>query len=132
MKDCVFCKIIEGKIPTQKIYEDKNSISILDINPVTKGMSLVIPKKHTESSFPDADPEILAETIKASHKVANKLKKSLGVKTVFLAIEGIEVNHLHLKLYPSDGRGLAQILKGDFIDVNMEELTKLSEQIKNT
>ncbi|MCD6476702.1 MAG: HIT domain-containing protein, partial [Candidatus Aenigmarchaeota archaeon] len=44
--DCIFCKIIKGEIPCYKIYEDDNVISFLDINPVTKGHLLVIPKKH--------------------------------------------------------------------------------------
>ena len=100
--DCVFCKIIEGVIPSYKIYEDDVVIAFLDINPDSNGHTLIIPKKH----FKDLD-EIDNETLIHIMEVSKKLKKKLEDK---LNIDGLtliqnngdiqEVKHFHLHLKP--------------------------------
>ena len=100
MENCIFCKIISGEIPSVKIYEDENHLAVLDINPNTEGMSIVIPKKHLESyAFNLSDSEYINILISAK-KVGKILDKGLNVKRTAMVIEGLGINHLHVKLYP--------------------------------
>ena len=103
MENCIFCKIISGEIPSVKIYEDENHLAVLDINPNTEGMSIVIPKKHLESyAFNLSDSEYISILISAK-KVGKILDKGLNVKRTAMVIEGLGINHLHVKLYPIHG-----------------------------
>ena len=103
MKDCIFCKIAAGKAPCYKIYEDENFLAILDLFPNTKGMTLVLPKKHFDSDIFELDNENITELLKVAKKVAKMLEKGLGVKRVSMVAEGMGINHLHIKLYPLHG-----------------------------
>lgn len=100
MDACIFCKIIKGEIPSFKVEETTTHLAFLDINPNTKGVTLVIPKQHVESNLLTTDENIYLETLSFAKAVANKLAKKLNVDRVGLAIEGMGVNHLHIKLYP--------------------------------
>lgn len=103
MKKCVFCEIVKGKIPCIKIWEDKNFIAILDINPIIEGMTLVISKRHFDSYvFAMKDKEYY-KIMLASKKVAKLLDKGLKVKRTIMVLEGLGVNHAHIKLYPVYG-----------------------------
>ena len=101
--DCVFCKIVKGEIPSVKIWEGKNHIAILDVNPNVKGMTLVLTKKHFDSYALDMKDKDYSELMLASKKVAKLLEKRLKVKRVALVMEGLGVNHVHVKLYPIYG-----------------------------
>jgi len=103
MEDCIFCKIIEGKIPSFKFWEDEKHIAILDIFPNTKGMSLVLTKKHYDSYAFDMPAGEMAEFFKAAQKVAKMLDEKLKVQRTALVMEGLGINHAHLKLYPIHG-----------------------------
>lgn len=103
MENCIFCKIAKGEIPPARIWEDENSIAFLDVNPNTKGMTLVMPKKHFDSDaflMPEDDYQKL---MSVSKKVAELLKKGLNVSRVAMVMEGMGVNHAHIKLYPLYG-----------------------------
>ena len=103
MENCIFCKIAKGEINSAKIWEDKNFIAILDINPNTNGMALVLPKKHFDSDaflMPDEDYQELMTAVK---KVTGILRKGLDVNRVAMVAEGMGVNHVHIKLYPLYG-----------------------------
>lgn len=76
MENCLFCKIINGEIPSYKIYEDNDIFVILDINPVSIGHALVLPKKHFEM-LETTDDEVLAKMIVISKKIGQKIKKIL-------------------------------------------------------
>lgn len=103
MENCIFCKIISGEIPAVKIWEDDKFLAILDASPNTKGMSLVMPKIHYDSYVFDMPVEKYVEFFSATKKVANFLETGLGVIRVALVMEGMGVNHAHLKLYPLYG-----------------------------
>ena len=75
MTDCIFCKIIEGSIPSAKIYEDEHVYAFMDIMPVTKGHTLIIPKKHRENVY-DLTEEEAVNLFKVVPKIANALKES--------------------------------------------------------
>jgi histidine triad (HIT) family protein len=110
--DCVFCKIIEGEIPSMRVYEDDRTLAIMDINPVNSGHCLVIPKAHAPTLW-DADPVDLQAAITAAQKVAVALKtvvKPDGLN--MLQANGSaafqSVPHYHLHLIPrwnNDGKG---------------------------
>lgn len=103
MEDCIFCKIVNGEIDSVKIWEDQDFLAILDANPNTKGMTLVLPKKHYDSYIFDEPDDLCQKIMLASKKVAKILKKGLDVKRIALAMEGLGVNHAHIKLYPMHG-----------------------------
>ena len=100
MNDCIFCKIVNSEIPSFKIYEDATHLAFLDINPNTKGVTLVIPKKHNDSNPLKIDEVTYTETLGVAREVSKKLAEKLNVARVGMAIEGMGVNHFHIKLYP--------------------------------
>jgi len=103
MNDCIFCKIVKGELPSVKIWEDKEFIAVLDKMPNTEGMTLIIPKKHYDSYAFDMPDEFYTKFMLASKKVAKLLEKGLKVKRVAMVMEGMGVNHAHIKLYPLHG-----------------------------
>ena len=103
MENCIFCKIVKGQIPSVKIYGDKNFIAILDKFPNVKGMTLVIPKKHFDSYVFEMPEKDYSNLMKTSRKIAKLLDKKLNVQRTALVMEGLGVNHAHIKLYPIYG-----------------------------
>jgi len=109
MNDCVFCKIIVGKIPATTVYEDEHTLAFLDINPVNPGHTLVVPKKHSENLY-TTDADDLRYTIETAQKVARALKK-IGADGVNIImnngpVAGQVVPHAHLHVIPrKDGDG---------------------------
>jgi len=102
-KDCLFCKIVSGEIPSSKIWEDKKHIAILDVFPNIKGMTLVMPKAHYDSYTFDMPDSAYAELLIASKKVGKILDKKLKIIRTAMVAEGLGVNHAHIKLYPMIG-----------------------------
>lgn len=100
MNDCIFCKISKGEIPSFKIYETEDHLAFLDINPNTKGVTLVIPKQHIGSTIINMDQSIYLQTLTEAKKVAENLAQKFNIKKVGVAIEGTGVDHFHIKLYP--------------------------------
>jgi len=101
--DCIFCRIVKGEIPSYKVWEDKKHIAILDIFPNTKGMTLIIPKTHHDSYAFDMPDNAYSELMLAAKKVGKILDKKLKVNRTALVMEGMGVNHVHIKLYPLHG-----------------------------
>ena len=144
---CIFCEIVEGKIPSFKIWEDKDYLAILDGFPNTKGQTLVMPKKHFDSYIFDMSSKMYLEFMSRAREVSKLLEKSLGVHRVALIMEGMGVNHAHLKLYPLHGidEKFKEMWAKDKIyfdkyegylstqlgpDHNRDELAKLAEKIR--
>lgn len=103
MENCIFCKIVKDEIPSVKIWEDKKHIAILDTNPNSEGMTLVIPKKHFHSDATDMPEKEYIDLMVAAKKLAKILEKKLNVKRVAIVMEGLGINHVHIKLYPIYG-----------------------------
>jgi histidine triad (HIT) family protein len=103
MKNCKFCQVIKGALPSAKIWEDKEFMAILSNHPNTEGVALVIPKKHYDSYVFDMSDEVYKKLMLASKKVAKILEKGLKVKRVAMVMEGMGLNHAHIKLYPLHG-----------------------------
>ena len=103
MEDCIFCKIVKGEVPAIKVYEDEWTIGILDLFPNTPGQCLIISKSHETPDFSEADPEMIHHYMDAAQSLAKKIKKGMGVQRVGIIIEGMAVNHFHIKVYPFHG-----------------------------
>ena len=95
----IFSKIIKGEIPAYKVAETDRFLAFLDISPLVKGHTLVIPKKETDYIF-DLDDEELGEMILFAKKVAIGLRKSVPCIRVGVAVIGLEVPHAHIHLVP--------------------------------
>jgi len=94
---------VKGDIPSYKIYEDEKFIAILDLCPNTKGMTLILTKDHYDSYAVDMDDEIYSGFFLAAKKVCRLLEEKLGVIRSTIVMEGMGINHAHIKLYPMHG-----------------------------
>ncbi|MBQ8156202.1 HIT domain-containing protein [Candidatus Saccharibacteria bacterium] len=96
----IFTKIINGEIPSYKIYEDDKTIAFLDIHPESKGHTLVIPKNEVDKIYelPDEDYLALMNTVK---KLSRHLEKQLGARILWKVV-GTDVPHAHVHLMPLD------------------------------
>ena len=104
MSDCIFCKIANNEAPCFKIRENDEFLAFLDIMPNVKWQTLIIPKQHYDSDLFQIDDEIFYwRLMSATKEVIDMLKKSLKVQRVWMIMEWMWVNHLHLKLYPMYG-----------------------------
>lgn len=95
----IFTKIVRGEIPSYKIAEDDRYYAFLDINPLAKGHTLVIPKQETDYIF-DLDAELLGGMMVFAQKVAKALKQTIPCNRVGVAVLGLEVPHAHIHLIP--------------------------------
>ncbi len=107
MSDCIFCKIIDGEIPSAKVYEDEHVYAFLDISQVTKGHTLVIPKTH-KKDLHELTPEIAANLFSVVPKIANAMKDTYDLMGVNLLnnngeFAGQSVFHYHLHILPRHG-----------------------------
>ena len=103
MEKCIFCEIAKGNIDSAKIWEDDEFVAVLDINPNTKGMTLIMSKQHYDSYAFDMPEDVYQKLMIASKKVAKMLEKGFDLKRVAMVMEGMGVNHVHIKLYPLHG-----------------------------
>jgi histidine triad (HIT) family protein len=99
MAESVFTKIINGEIPSYKIYEDERIFAFLDINPTQPGHTLVVPKKQIEFIW-DLDDSDYSALMKASKTIARHIRRVLGVKFIGVKVIGEEVPHAHIHLIP--------------------------------
>lgn len=100
----IFTKIVKGEIPSYKIAETENCLAFLDVFPLVKGHTLVIPKKEIDYIF-DVDNELLAELHVFSKKVAKAIEKAIPCKRIGVAVIGLEVPHAHIHLVPLNNAG---------------------------
>ena len=95
----IFSRIIAGEIPSYKVAEDESYYAFLDINPLTEGHTLVVPKKEIDYIF-DLDDETLAGMMVIAKKVAGRIKQKIACKRVAVVVLGLEVPHAHIHLIP--------------------------------
>jgi histidine triad (HIT) family protein len=102
MPNCPFCDIIAGKAPCRKVYEDADTLAFLDLHPISRGHTLVIPKKHVVW-FTDLEPQdgIAEPFLRACYVVARKIKRAFDCEYVTMLIRGTRVPHLHMLLIPT-------------------------------
>lgn len=124
MTDCIFCKIVEGQIPSNKVWEDGKHLAFLDIHPIKEGHTMVIPKKHYPYLFDLTDTQ-LAELWLAAKQVSKLLKQVFNPKSgkIGVLVYGLDVDHTHIHLVPIDK-------SGDLSFANAKPATE--EQLKKT
>jgi len=97
----IFTRIVKGEIPCYKIAEDDNFFAFLDINPLKKGHTLVIPKEEVDYIF-DLEKDTLANMMKFSQKIALAIEKVVPCNRIGVVVLGLEVPHAHIHLIPID------------------------------
>ena len=129
MDDCIFCKIVTGDIPSIKIYEDDHVFAFMDINPVSEGHALVIPKIHAENLW-EISEACVSAVHTASKRIVHAMKKAMGpVSVAAIQLNGNGVNqivmHYHLHLFPRarDG-GALKLTAWELIPGDMEAVTR--------
>jgi len=134
MDDCIFCKIIKGDIPCIKIYEDDRVLAFADINPISKGHTLLIPKNHAENLW-EISQEDLTAIHAASKRVANAIRTALKPAGIaVLQLNGRAVNqvvmHYHLHLIPRmAGDAELKMTAWELVPGDMESIKQIGAQI---
>lgn len=138
MADCIFCKIIDGEIPSIKVYEDEHVYAFMDIMPLSKGHTLLIPKQHREFVY-DLTEQEAGTLFAAAPKIASALKETFQPVGMNLlnnngARAGQSVFHFHLHFIPrydeTDGFGAKWVTKEK--QYSSEKIQELAEQVKQT
>lgn len=132
-KDCQFCKIVRGELPSSRIYEDTETIAFLDINPQNAGHTLVVPKKHYEYIYDVPDEEV-AHLFKVAKRVACAVKRGVNAGGISITQHneigaGQDVFHVHVHVMPRyEGQRLRKI--EELQEATREELDEAAERIR--
>lgn len=125
----IFTKIINGEIPSYKIAEDDRFLAFLDINPLAKGHTLVIPKKEVDYIF-DLEDSLLADLNIFAKKVAKAIEKTVTCERIGIAVIGLEVPHTHIHLVPINAIGDLSF-SNPKLSLSAEELSEIASAIKS-
>lgn len=132
MSDCIFCKIIKGDIPCTKVYEDEQVLAFLDIGPITRGHTLVMPKKHHASLF-DLPEEDFAAMMRSVQKISAAVFKGVGATGLNLLQNnfrsaGQQVDHVHMHIVPrTEGDGF--MTTWPTLPLTGEEMREIQQKI---
>ncbi len=124
----IFSKIISGEIPCHKIAEDDKHLAFLDITPLVKGHTLVIPKVETDYIF-DINDNDLADLIIFSKNVAKLIQSAIPCKKIGVTVIGLEVPHAHIHLLPINSISDMNF-SGPKLQISDEELSEIASQIR--
>ena len=125
----IFSKIAAGEIPSYKCAESDKFYAFLDINPVAKGHTLVIPRREVDYIF-DMDDDELAEYQVFAKRVATALKKALPCKNAAQVVLGLEVPHAHIHLIPMNSEADVDFRR-EKLQLSSEEMASIAEAIRN-
>ncbi|HSG68074.1 MAG TPA: HIT family protein [Bacteroidales bacterium] len=123
----IFTKIIRGEIPSYKVAEDERFFAFLDIRPLARGHTLVVPKNEIDYIF-DIEDELLGEMMKFSKKVALAIEKVVPCKRMGITVLGLEVAHAHIHLVPINSVYDIDFRKAP-VEMSAEEFAKLAKEI---
>jgi histidine triad (HIT) family protein len=126
----LFTKIAKGEIPSYKIAEDSDFYAFLDISPMTKGHTLVIPKHTEEDYIFRLDDETYEGLMKFAKRVAQAIEKAMDCKRVGVMVLGLEVPHTHIHLVPISKEGDMNI-SNPKLKLSPEEMTEIATRIEN-
>jgi histidine triad (HIT) family protein len=124
---CVFCAIASKQIPANVVYEDENSIAILDINPRSTGMTLIIPKIHLKTFYQNST--VSKRVYSSALKVSKMIKKALKPKAISVSILPSELEHFHIRIYPVYENEVP-VIENQPKKVSEEDLNAITEKIK--
>jgi histidine triad (HIT) family protein len=125
----IFTRIITGEIPSYKIAEDENYFAFLDINPLSIGHTLVVPKLEIDYIF-DLDDKLLAGMIVFAKKLSKAIEKSVTCERIGIAVIGLEVAHAHIHLVPIKNIGDLNFANPK-LKFTPEEFKSIAEKIKS-
>ena len=123
----IFTRIIQGEIPSYKCAEDENFYAFLDINPIKKGHTFVVPKKEVDYLF-DLPDDLLGKMQIFAKKVALAIQKAFPCRKVGQAVLGLEVNHAHIHLIPLEKEG-DMIFSNPKLKFTEEEFREIAQKI---
>ncbi len=123
----IFSRIIAGEIPSYKVAEDEKYYAFLDINPLAKGHTLVVPKVEEDYIF-DLDDETLSGLILFAKKIAHKIKGQIECKKVAMVVLGLEVPHAHIHLIPMKSEKDVDF-SAEKLKLTPDEFTKIAAEI---
>lgn len=124
----IFSRIVAGEIPCHKVAEDEEFFAFLDINPVAKGHTLVIPKKEIDYIF-DVEDASLGRMMAFAKRVARAQEAAIPCKRVGLAVMGLEVPHAHIHLIPI-AKESDMYFGGEKMTISQEELASIAALIR--
>ncbi|XGI84246.1 HIT family protein [Halorutilales archaeon Cl-col2-1] len=135
-EDCIFCKIIDGELPSRKVYEDDKVLSFLDVNPLSRGHTLVIPKNHSET-LEDLDDEYSEAVFSAVRDLVEPVTEAVDADAANVGINngeaaGQEVPHLHAHIVPrfeGDGGGPIHNILPSTVELEDDEMDEIAESI---
>ena len=125
----IFSKIVAGEIPSYKVAEDDKFYAFLDINPLVKGHTLVVPKKEVDYIYDLSDEELAAMHVFAKH-VALAIQKAFPCRKVGEAVSGLEVPHAHIHLIPIQNES-DMLFSNPKLKLSDEEFKSIAERIHN-
>ena len=125
--ECIFCKIATREIPANIVYEDQECVAFLDINPRSKGMCLVIPKKHF--TFFEQNRDLASRLFDKAMIVAEKIRRSLNPVTVYVSVMPAQVPHFHIRVYPVY-KDQVPLIENKPLEITPEELDDLARRIR--
>lgn len=125
----IFTKIINGEIPSYKIAEDDKFYAFLDIAPLAKGHTLVVPKQEIDYIF-DIEDELLAQMHIFSKKVAKAIQSAIPCEKVGMAVIGLDVRHAHIHLVPLQEVGNLNFAK-EKLQLSSDEMKQTAEHISS-
>ena len=128
MPDSIFTKIIKGEIPCYKIAEDDRFIAFLDVFPIKKGHTLVVPKAQIDYVF-DLDDSLLSDLMIFAKKVAQKMQRAISCERIGIAVIGLEVPHAHIHLVPLDTVGDIDFSQPK-LQLSAKEMTEIADSIR--
>ena len=128
MSDSIFTKIIKGEIPCYKIAEDDRFIAFLDVFPIKKGHTLVVPKVQIDYLF-DLDDSLLSDLMIFAKKVAQKMQIAISCERIGIAVIGLEVPHAHIHLVPLDTVGDIDFSQPK-LQLSAKEMTEIADSIR--
>jgi len=123
----IFTRIINGEIPCYKVAEDANYFAFLDINPLTKGHTLVVPKVEEDYIF-NLDDTTYGGLMLFAKKVAKALKQAVPCKRIGIAVMGMEVPHAHVHLIPINKES-DMVISNPKLQFSSEEMQKIAADI---
>jgi histidine triad (HIT) family protein len=133
--DCIFCKIVAGELPSYKVYENSSTFAFLDINPISQGHTLVLPKKHVKK-LSEAPPDVLSRVTRVLQKVTRAIEDSLNPEglNIFVnqgEVAGQVIPHLHIHIVPRSKDDMVEFITPK-IGLSEKEFLEISRKISNS
>ena len=127
----IFSRIVKGEIPSYKIAEDENFYAFLDINPLTKGHTLIIPKKEIDYIF-DLDSETYIGLFSFTKKVSMAIETNIDCLRLGMVIYGLDVPHVHIHLVPLQGKGNELNFSNPKVQLSPSEFKEIADSISKS